>query len=108
MKTGGIALLLVLVALALAVPLLAEQAEAGRDLDQDEARQLMLDGRIRPLSELMARHPVRLEGHLLDVELELEDGLLVYEIEVLGADGVVREFYLDAATGQVVKEEIED
>jgi uncharacterized membrane protein YkoI len=81
---------------------------AGRSIDQDEAHELVEEGRIRPLSVLMAQYPERLEGHLLDVELEYEDGTLVYEIEVLGSDGVVREFYLDAATGTVLKEEIED
>lgn len=88
--------------------LVSSVAMASRDIDQDEARRLMLAGKIRPLSELMQLHPRRLSGHLLDVELEEEKGRLVYEIEVLGQDGVVREFYLDAATGAVVKEEIED
>lgn len=87
---------------------LSPVALAGRDLDQNEARRLMLSGQIRPLSELMLLHPERLNGHLLDVELEEEDGRLVYEIEVLGKDGVVREFYLDASSGAVIKEEIED
>lgn len=90
------------------LPLVSPAAMASRDIDQDEARRLMLAGKIRPLSELMQLHPRRLSGHLLDVELEEEKGRLVYEIEVLGQDGVVREFYLDAATGAVVKEEIED
>ncbi|MET3998340.1 PepSY domain-containing protein [Marinobacterium sp. MBR-109] len=87
---------------------LSPAALASRDVDQDEARRLMLSGQIRPLSELMLLHPERLSGHLLDVELEEEDGRLVYEIEVLGKDGVVREFYLDASSGAVIKEEIED
>jgi uncharacterized membrane protein YkoI len=87
---------------------LSPVALAGRDLDQNEARRLMLSGQIRPLSELMLLHPERLSGHLLDVELEEEDGRLVYEIEVLDKDGVVREFYLDASSGAVIKEEIED
>lgn len=78
------------------------------DIGQDEARRLMLAGKIRPLSELMQLHPRRLSGHLLDVELEEEKGRLVYEIEVLGQDGVVREFYLDASSGAILKEEIED
>jgi uncharacterized membrane protein YkoI len=78
------------------------------DISQEEARRLMLSGEIRPLAELMQLHPRRLSGHLLDVELEEEKGRLVYEIEVLGQDGVVREFYLDASSGAILKEEIED
>lgn len=88
--------------------LLSSPAFADRKVDQDDVPALVKAGKVRPLSELLALHPERLEGHLLDAELEYEDDVLVYEIEVLGQDGVVREFYLDAATGVVLKEEIED
>lgn len=82
--------------------------QAGRELSADEALALVRAGRIQPLSALLARYPQRLAGHLLDVELEREDGRLVYEVEVIGPDGVVREFYLDAASGEIVKEQIEE
>lgn len=93
--------------LAVAI-LLSPPAFADRKVEQDDVPALVKEGKVRPLSELLALHPDRLEGHLLDAELEYEDDVLVYEIEVLGQDGVVREFYLDAATGTVLKEEIED
>ncbi|MBR9829513.1 MAG: peptidase M4 [Oceanospirillales bacterium] len=83
-------------------------ALAGRDLDADEALALVREGRIQPLSTLLEQHTERLAGHLLDIELEYEDDRLVYEIEVIGTDGVVREFYLDAAEGTILKEKIED
>ncbi len=88
--------------------LLSSLASAGSDVDQDKVLELVRDGKIRPLAELMAQNPGRFNGHLLDVELEYERDVLVYEIEVLGQDGVVREFYLDPVTGEVLKEEIED
>lgn len=100
---GGV--LVVLLGVLPGVPMVVN---ADQDLDQDEARQLLQEGRIRPLAELMAQHPQRLAGRLLDVELEYDDRVLVYEIEVLGADGVVREFDLDAATGTVLDEEVDD
>lgn len=93
--------------LAVAI-LFSPPALADRNVDQDDVPALVKEGKVRPLSELLALHPGRLAGHLLDAELEYEDDVLVYEIEVLGQDGVVREFYLDAATGTVLKEEIED
>ncbi|MBA4501821.1 PepSY domain-containing protein [Marinobacterium marinum] len=83
-------------------------AFAGRDLNQDDVLELVRQGKIRPLTELMAQNPKRFRGHLLDVELEYDDGRLIYEIEILGDDGVVREFELDPVTGVVLKEEIED
>lgn len=102
MKTAGSVL-------ALLVLLSAGPVRAD-DLDQDEARRLLRAGKIKPLSELLQQHAQRLNGHLLDVELEYDDDdrAPVYEIEVLGEDGVVREFDLDAATGAILKEEVED
>ncbi len=88
--------------------LASSAAFASRHLDQDEVLERVRSGEIRPLSELMALNPERFKGHLLDVEVEYEDGMLIYEIELLGADGVVREFELDPMTGDVLKEEIED
>jgi len=95
---------------ALLVLLNAEPVCADDDIDQDEARRLLQAGKIQPLSALLERHAHRLSGHLLDVELEYDDDdrIPVYEIEVLGEDGVVREFDLDAATGAILKEEVED
>lgn len=98
----------------LAVPVLmagaltSSFAFASRDLDQDEVLELVRKGQIRPLTELIALNPERFKGHLLDVEVEYDDDVLIYEIEILGEDGVVREFELDPVSGAVLKEEIED
>ncbi|GAA0685140.1 PepSY domain-containing protein [Marinobacterium maritimum] len=88
--------------------LASSAAFASRHLDQDEVLKRVHAGEIRPLSELMALNPKRFKGQLLDVEVEYEDGVLIYEIEILDPDGVVREFKLDPMTGVVLKEEIED
>jgi uncharacterized membrane protein YkoI len=88
--------------------LLSPFASADRDYDQREVLERVRAGQIRPLTELMAQNPRRFSGKLLDVELEEDDGRLIYEIEILGKDGVVREFELDPVTGAVLKEEIED
>lgn len=81
----------------------------ARDLDQDEALRLSQEGVIRPLEELMApalgRYP---KAELLEAELEEEDDVLVYEIELLTADGSVRELELDARDGRILKDELED
>jgi uncharacterized membrane protein YkoI len=88
--------------------LLPVAAAAGDRIDQDEARELVQRGEMLPLTELLERHADRTAGHLLDVDLEREHGRLVYEIEVLGSDGRVREFELDARDGRLLKEELED
>lgn len=47
-------------------------------------------------------------GEVLETELEREDGMQVYEIEILGADGVEMEVEINAATGEILEVEAED
>lgn len=82
-------------------------AQAGERIDQDEARRLVEQGQIMPLDRLLSEQADRLKGRMLDVHLERSHGRLVYEIEVLGTDGRVREFYMDAGSGELLKTEIE-
>ena len=86
--------------------LLAATPAASRDLDQAEALRLRHEGLILPLESLlrqaMERHP---GARLLEAELEEEDGIFVYEIELLTADGVARELELDARDGRLLKDE---
>ncbi|MDX5372998.1 MAG: PepSY domain-containing protein [Pseudomonadaceae bacterium] len=94
--------------LALILAVLAFDSQA-RDLDQDEALRLRQEGVIRPLEELMAAALGRYPGaELLEAELEEEDDVLVYEVELLTADGSVRELELDARDGRILKDELED
>lgn len=79
---------------------------AARDLDQDEALALRQQGVILPLEQLlqqaMERHP---GSRLLEAELEKKHGKYAYEVELVTADGVVREIKLDASTGALIKDE---
>ncbi|WP_181295820.1 PepSY domain-containing protein [Pseudomonas sp. Q2-TVG4-2] len=90
------------------VLLLAATPVASRDLDQDEALRLRRDGLILPLEKVLQHAMVRYPGaRLLEAELEEEDGLYVYEIELLTADGVARELELDAQDGALLKDEVD-
>jgi uncharacterized membrane protein YkoI len=60
------------------------------------------------LADIRALNRETLQGKLLDVEFEEEDGQFIYEFEILGGDGVVREFYLDATSGEIFDISIED
>lgn len=94
-----------IVVLVLAVLALEVQA---RDLDQDEALRLRQEGVILPLEALMQPAMDRYPGaRLLEAELEEEDDIYVYEIELL-IDGVVRELEVSARDGRVLKDEVED
>lgn len=47
-------------------------------------------------------------GRLQESDLEREDGFLVYDIEVMGPDGLEREFLIDAGNGKVLLQELDD
>lgn len=84
-------------------------AASARDLDQDEARDLRLSGVILPLEQLMRAALERYPGAtLLEAELEEEDNVFVYEVELLTREGVVRELELDAHDGSILKDEVDN
>lgn len=88
---------------------LAAAPGVARDLDQDEALRLRREGVIMPFEQLMQRLEQRYPGAtLLEAELEEEDGVLVYEVEILTTQGVVRELELDARDGNILKDEEDD
>jgi uncharacterized membrane protein YkoI len=72
------------------------------DDDHIEARRLYDSGKILPLEDILKNvrqvHP----GRILEVELDKEDGRIVYEVEILGNDGIVKEVYINAITGEVL------
>jgi len=78
-----------------AVPVLADQ-------DHDRVRQLRATGQILALETIIANHRRQHPGgQLLEAELEFEQGRYVYELKMLGDDGVVREFEYDARSGEL-------
>lgn len=80
--------------LLLAIP--AVPAAAG---DHERALELRRAGAILPLAAILDRAQAQYGGEAIEVELEEEDGAYVYEIELLGPDGVVRDYLYDAVTG---------
>lgn len=78
---------------------------------KDESRQIrdwVAAGRILSLDQLLAMHRDRLRGRLLDVEVERKHRRIIYELETIDDNGVIREIKLDAASGEWLEEEIED
>ena len=77
----------------------------ARDLDQDEALRLRQQGVIMPLEQLLQqaldRYP---DAKLLEAELEPKHDVYIYQVELLTAEGVVRELDFSATTGQLIKD----
>jgi len=78
------------------------------DIDHERALELLREGRIRPLSEVVEAVRREVPGELLKVELELEDGAYVYELKILRPEGRVQEIEADAATGKILDIEGDD
>lgn len=81
---------------------------AGDDISDAQVREWVAAGKIMSFVDIMAINESRLDGRLLDLEIEQEHDKIVYEVEVLREDGEVREFHIDAASGTVLKEEKDD
>ncbi|MEH6650985.1 MAG: PepSY domain-containing protein [Motiliproteus sp.] len=79
---------------------------AASSLNQEDVIPLVELGEVVPLADLLKRHQAKLAGsRLIDLELEREDGRLVYELEVIDPQGVVREYLVDAKSGEWLGEE---
>lgn len=89
--------------LPLALALLLS-ATAGADSDQDRARAAVLAGQVLPLKALLERLERDHPGRLLEVELEDDDGVLVYEVRLLQPDGRLVKLKIDAASGDVLRQ----
>lgn len=93
---------LALAVLSLAVALfvgLSGHAYAG---DHDRAREALERGEILPLREILDRAQAHHPGEIIEVELERDDGRWIYELKLLGEQGLLLEMELDAATGALI------
>lgn len=98
--------MLALAALMLMLP----HADAQAD-DVGLARDLVQAGKILPLSRILDMLEQQHPGQVTEVELEIEDGILVYEVDLITAQGRLIEVDINAATGEIVDiddEEAED
>jgi len=94
--------------LLVAFMLLSPVQVALADDDHIEARHLLETGEILPLEVILKNIREKFPGKILDIELEREDQQIVYEVEILGEDGVVKEVYINARTGKVISSKEDD
>lgn len=92
----------------IAVLLLGSLPVALADDDYIEARRLQDADEILSLEDILKNVRQTHTGRVLEVELETEDGRIVYEIELLSEHGVVSEIYIDAKTGVLLFEKEDD
>ncbi len=73
------------------------------DDDHLEARRLMESGAVLPLQTILDRIHLDYPGRVLEVELEKEHGIIIYEIEIVDDEGKVRELRVNASNGELLR-----
>lgn len=97
-------ILLIPLAVLLTWPLLSQ----ADDISHDKARELREAGIIMSLSEIIDIAQGYKKGEVIDSELERDDGVYIYEIEILDDSGRVWELDFDAANGEIIELELND
>ncbi len=87
--------------------LLASLSFSSSAGDHEKVRDLMKSGNILPLETILEGLKETSSGRILEVELEEKKGRLIYEIEQVDEQGVVREYSFDATNGDLIKEKVE-
>ncbi len=82
--------------------LLSVMPFAYADSDEHTARQLREAGDILPLETILQKIQADHPGKVLEVELEEKQSRLVYEIELLDAQGKVWELQVDPRSGDLL------
>jgi len=100
------------VAAAAVVAMLAVTAPSWRgehEGDDEEQRELTRtvrrQGELLSLDQVLALARRQVDGKVLEAKLEREDGVMQYEIEVLGPGGRLHELRYDARSGSLLKAE---
>ena len=81
---------------------------AAADDDSERAHRALERGEVRPLAEILEALEARLDGEIVGVEFDSEDGRHVYEFEIVTRRGRLIEVYVDAATGRILAREDDD
>jgi uncharacterized membrane protein YkoI len=81
---------------------------AGQNDTGPDPTRAQKSGDILSLDEILQRVKAEQPGKVAETELERKSGRYVYEIDVIGTDGVKREFKYDAKTGALISSKIDD
>lgn len=80
----------------------------GRSGDHDDALAAVEARQALPLTRIFEIAQTAVPGEIIEVELDREDGRLIYEVDILTNTGRLRQVEIDARTGEVLEVEDED
>ncbi|MFD0988286.1 PepSY domain-containing protein [Methyloligella solikamskensis] len=78
------------------------------DDDHEFARRAVEQGLVAPLAEIAEKVSEEIPGEIIEVELDREDGIYVYEFKILTGQGRLLEVEVDANTAEILDLEDED
>lgn len=103
MKTIRPLLLGVAIALAAGGLRAGDNGDNGDEREEhDRARAAMAAGQIKPLAEILDQVERRYAGRVVKTELERDNGIWIYELKLLPANGRVYQLKINAQTGRVI------
>ena len=102
------ALALALAATLAVPPVFADKGEGGQGETHEKLDEARKQGKIMPIELILKSLKEKLKGEILEIELDDKDGRLYYEIYYLDSGGRRIEIYVDAATGEILKDKAED
>ncbi|MBL4659686.1 MAG: PepSY domain-containing protein [Alcanivoracaceae bacterium] len=76
-------------------------------VDHDLAYQLKQKGKILSLEKIIKISKKTQRGRILEIELEIEDNIFIYEMEILDEKNIVWKIKINATTGQLIEREID-
>lgn len=85
-----------------------EAAPADFEPDFETAEKAVKRGEMRPLSAILDELAAIQPGRVIAIELDIEDGLPIYDVELITPDGRLLEVDIDAKTGMILSMDEDD
>jgi uncharacterized membrane protein YkoI len=106
MKIAGrrIVVLVALIGSALVLNVPAWSDEKGKEEDESKVADLAKTAKVT-IQDAIKTASDKMAGTVVEAELERKHGKIVWEVEIVGADGKVTEVHIDAASGAVIDTE---
>lgn len=90
--------------LALGIPAWSDKGKKDKE-DEDNVAELVKDAKVT-VDQAIKTATEKVQGTVVEAELEKKHGKTIWEVEIVGADGKVSEVHIDAGTGAVI--DVED
>ncbi len=78
------------------------------DTDYNQAKKLLDAGEILPLEKILTKVSKKSSERILEIKLEVDDNLPLYEIELIDSHGMVWELKVNAKTGEMIERKLDD